>query len=134
MRRVTLTLSLTVSVLALAACNQAKNAAASAENAASNAATAVADAAGGAKMLKADASDQDKIDSAVSAAPKAVGDGATVIEMTADGKMRELRKGANNFTCMPDALDTPGPDPMCFDANAADWVNAWAGKKPPTNG
>jgi hypothetical protein len=35
---------------------------------------------------------------------------------------------------MPDAPDTPGPDPMCFDANAMEWVMAWAGHKaPPTD-
>src|SRR5436190_2104451 len=97
MRRVTVLLAATAALFALTACNQAKNAAASAENTAAAATAKVADAAadvtGGAKMLKADATDQDKIDSAMAAAPKAVGDGATVMEMTADGKMKELRKG-----------------------------------------
>ena len=51
--------------------------------------------------------------------------GATVMAMNADGSMKELRKGANNFTCIPDDPTTPGPDPMCFDANAGDWVQAW---------
>ena len=32
--------------------------------------------------------------------------------------MRTLRKGSNGFTCMPDNPVTPGPDPMCMDANA----------------
>src|SRR5919112_1163859 len=34
-------------------------------------------------------------------------------------------------TCMTDAPDPPGPDPMCFDQNAANWVQAWVGHKPP---
>ena len=138
MRRVTVTLGLAASILALTACNQAKNAAASAENATAAATAKVADAAadvtGGAKMLKADASDQEKIDSAMSAAPKSIGEGATIMDMSADGKMKELRKGTNNFTCMADSPATPGPDPMCFDANAAEWVNAWVGKKTPADG
>jgi hypothetical protein len=134
MRRVTLTLGLAVSVLALGACNQAKNAAVATENAAADAGAKVADAAGEPRLLKADATDQEKIDSAMSAAPKAIGEGAAIVEMGADGKMRELRKGSNNFTCMADSPTTPGPDPMCFDGNAAEWVMAWAGKKTPTDG
>ena len=39
--------------------------------------------------------------------------------------MKTLRKGSNGWTCMPDAPATPGPDPMCFDANAGKWVDAW---------
>src|SRR5689334_15368627 len=112
MRRVTVTLGLAASILALAACNQAKNAAASAENAtaagAAKVADAAADVAGGAKMLKADATDQERIESAMSAAPKAVAEGATIMMMNADGSMKELRKGGNNFTCIPDDVTTPG--------------------------
>lgn len=76
----------------------------------------------------------DPIASAGSAAPAAVSKAATIITMSADGKMNTLRKGTNGFTCMPDDPHTPGPDPMCFDANAMDWVMAWAGHKaPPTD-
>ena len=35
---------------------------------------------------------------------------------------------------MPDAPATPGPDPMCFDANAGKWVDAWVHHKPPPEG
>ena len=76
----------------------------------------------------------DPVASAESAAPAAVSKAAAVIQMNADGSMKEVRKGTNGFTCIPDAPDTPGPDPMCFDANAMDWVMAWAGHKaPPTD-
>jgi hypothetical protein len=35
---------------------------------------------------------------------------------------------------MPDNPVTPGPDPMCYDANAGKWADAWIGKKtPPEN-
>lgn len=76
----------------------------------------------------------DPIASAESAAPAEVAKAAAVITMDAQGKVTELRKGTNGFTCMPDAPDTPGPDPMCFDANAMQWVMAWAAHKaPPTD-
>jgi hypothetical protein len=76
----------------------------------------------------------DPIASAESAAPAAVSKAATIVTMGADGAMKTLRQGSNGFTCMPDAPDTPGPDPMCFDANAMEWVMAWAGHKaPPTD-
>jgi hypothetical protein len=45
--------------------------------------------------------------------------------------MKQLRAGKNGWTCMPDAPDTPGPDPMCFDANAGKWADAWIHHKPP---
>lgn len=50
----------------------------------------------------------------------------------ANGKMRILRKGNNGFTCMPDNLTTPGPDPMCMDKAALEWAEAWMGHKPST--
>ena len=78
--------------------------------------------------------DDQMIKSAMSAAPAAVAKGATVIAMTADGKIRTVRKGTNNFTCMPDNPDTPGPDPMCADANAMEWVQAYIDKKEPPKG
>ena len=73
------------------------------------------------------------IASAMSAAPAAIAKQASVVTMGADGAMKTLRKGTNGFTCMPDNPGTPGPDPMCMDANAMDWVMAWAGHKPPAN-
>lgn len=71
------------------------------------------------------------IASAESAAPSAVAKNATIVTMGSDGTMKILRNGTNAFSCMPDNPATPGPDPMCFDKNAADWVMAWATKKPP---
>jgi hypothetical protein len=76
----------------------------------------------------------DPVASAESAAPAAVSKSASIVTMGADGTMTELRKGTNGFTCMADNPTTPGPDPMCFDGNAMDWVMAWAGHKaPPTD-
>src|SRR4051812_19102996 len=73
----------------------------------------------------------DPIASAQSAAPAAVSSNATIVSFDAKGAMTTLRKGSNGWTCMPDAPDTPGTDPMCFDANAGKWVAAWVAHKPP---
>jgi hypothetical protein len=78
--------------------------------------------------------DAEMINSAMSAAPAAVGKQATIVAMEAGGKMRTLRKGTNGFTCMPDNPATPGPDPMCMDANAMEWVHAWVAHKAPPPG
>ena len=76
----------------------------------------------------------DPVASAESAAPAAIAHDASVVTAGADGKMTTIRQGKNGWTCMPDAPDTPGPDPMCFDANAAKWVDAWVHHKTPPSG
>lgn len=83
---------------------------------------------------KAAMSDQQMIASAMKAAPKKVGAGATIIAMGADGKMRTLREGSNGFTCMPDNPATPGPDPMCMDKAALEWAGAWINHQTPPAG
>lgn len=80
------------------------------------------------------AADKKAIASAMTAAPKKVAAAATIVAVGADGKIRTLRKGNNGFTCMPDNLTTPGPDPMCMDQAALEWAEAWMGHKPPTVG
>lgn len=76
----------------------------------------------------------DPIASAESAAPKAIGSAASVVTVDDKGAMKELRKGTNGWTCMPDSPATPGPDPMCMDKNATEWAMAWmAHKAPPTD-
>lgn len=79
-------------------------------------------------------SDAQLIASAMRAAPATVAKSATIVAMEAGGGMRTLRKGTNGFTCMPDNPTTPGPDPMCMDANAMQWANAWMGHKDPPAG
>ena len=73
--------------------------------------------------------DEDIIKSAMSAAPEAIAKGATIIDVGADGKITVVRKGTNQFTCMADNPNTPGPDPMCADQYAMEWVEAWLNKK-----
>jgi|tagenome__1003787_1003787.scaffolds.fasta_scaffold20820650_2 hypothetical protein len=82
----------------------------------------------------ATASAGDPIASAESAAPAAIAHDASIMTVDAKGTPTTLRKGTNGWTCMPDAPDTPGPDPMCFDANAGKWVAAWVAHKPPPEG
>ena len=74
------------------------------------------------------------ITSAMSAAPPAVSAKATIYTAAADGTMKELRKGTNGFWCLPDDPQTPGPDPMCGDANAMDFMMAMLAHKPPPAG
>ncbi len=75
--------------------------------------------------------DQDLIASAMSAAPKSVAEGATIVVMDANNNARTLRQGTNGWTCMPDSPASPGQDPMCLDQNAMEWAGAWIGKRPP---
>lgn len=75
--------------------------------------------------------DSSAVASAMAAAPMAVAKNATIMTMGADGKMQMVRKGSNAFTCIPDDPQTPGPDPMCADANAMAWIQAMFAKKPP---
>src|SRR6185312_16865317 len=79
-------------------------------------------------------SDQDLIKSAMAAAPAKVAKDATVVAMDASGKMRTVRKGSNGFTCMSDNPETPGPDPMCMDKNAMEWIHAYVSHSAPPTG
>src|SRR5262249_50840878 len=38
------------------------------------------------------------------------------------------------FTCMPDNPNSPGPDPVCMDANAVAWLEAYVAHKMPPAG
>ena len=77
---------------------------------------------------------KDPVQSAMAAAPQSIAGDATVIQASADGSMKTLREGKNGWTCMPDNPATPGHDPMCMDANALKWAQAWmAHKDPPAN-
>lgn len=80
------------------------------------------------------ADDATAIKSAESAAPAAVAAGAAIYATDADGTMKTLREGTNGFWCMPDNPTTPGPDPMCGDANSMEWAMAWMGKTDPPKG
>ena len=74
-----------------------------------------------------------KIQNAMSAGPAAIAKDPTIMDWSSSpgGRMVELRKGTNGWTCLPDMPDTPGNDPMCMDKNAMQWAEAWMGKKDP---
>jgi hypothetical protein len=79
-------------------------------------------------------SDEELIKLALSAAPEAVAKDATVVAMDHDGKMRTLRQGTGQWTCMPGHADPANPDPMCGDQNAMEWGMAWMNhQEPPAN-
>lgn len=80
------------------------------------------------------ADEAEAIKSAKSAAPAAVAGGAAIYGFDDKGAMVTLREGTNGFWCMPDNPASPGPDPMCGDANAMEWAMAWIGKKDPPKG
>jgi hypothetical protein len=82
----------------------------------------------------ASAADQAVIATAMSAAPKAVAEKATVVAPDGKGGMRTLRQGTGEFTCMPDNPDSPGKDPMCVDKNGMEWAQAWMGHTDPPAG
>lgn len=76
----------------------------------------------------------DPVASAESAGPASIAKNASVVTVDANGALKTLRNGSNGWTCMPDSPATPGPDPMCMDANAMKWAAAWMGHKtPPEN-
>jgi hypothetical protein len=69
----------------------------------------------------------------MSAAPKAVAQEATIMDIDAQGHMK-VREGRGSFTCMPDNPATPGNDPMCLDKADMEWAKAWMSKTPPPAG
>lgn len=78
--------------------------------------------------------DADVIKSAESAAPAALAAGATVYGFDEAGMMMTVREGTNGWWCMADNPTSPGPDPMCGDANALEWAGAWMNKTEPPTG
>ncbi len=75
--------------------------------------------------------DAQKIGSAMSAAPAAIGKGATIMDWPADpkAKPRQLRGGTNGWICYP---NSPDEGAMCLDKQWQEWADAWMNKKAPT--
>lgn len=89
-------------------------------------------ASGGSAAKSTAAAPANPVESAMSAAPASISAAAAIVAPQADGTMKTLRAGTNGWTCMPDIAGTPGPDPMCLDANALKWAEAlMSGKTPP---
>jgi len=111
-------------VLALSACMKPATGGNASDNSAATAST----------NDTASASSSDPVSSAESAAPASIAHNASIITIDPKGTVTTVRKGTNGWTCMPDAPETPGPDPQCMDANAAQWGDAWFQHKPPPAG
>ena len=79
-----------------------------------------------AKPQKKEMSDAEYIKQALSAAPKAVAEGANVVRLLNDGSMKTIREGGNGFTCM-----VMGTDRMCNDGNSMEFIHALVKKEPP---
>jgi hypothetical protein len=71
--------------------------------------------------------DAAKIARAMSAAPPSISKNATIMEMTSDGKMKQLRDGTNGWMCLVEADGTP----MCLDKEWQAWADGWMNKKEP---
>jgi hypothetical protein len=78
--------------------------------------------------------DEEMIANALSAAPETVARNATVIAFDEKGNVRTLRRGSNNFTCIPDDPTNPANDPQCLDENGLEWAKAWVAKTEPPKG
>ena len=71
---------------------------------------------------------------ALSAAPPNIAKDAAVMIPGPDGKLMEVKKGTNGFTCIPDLDGMPEPDPICTDPAAWQFLNDVINKAPkPTN-
>jgi hypothetical protein len=81
--------------------------------------------------VKPPTTEPDMIKSAMSAAPLAIAQAATIVTMDDKMNMKTLRAGTNGWTCLPDMPATPGADPMCLDKNGVEWVHAWMARKNP---
>ena len=71
--------------------------------------------------LAQEATDEERIQNALSGGPAVISDGARVMDWPTRAnpegpgvELIELRAGDNGWTCIPDLLDTPGNDPMCL--------------------
>lgn len=68
------------------------------------------------------------IASAESAGPASLSKHATI----KDWNMKVLRKGTNEWTCLPDNPNTPGTDPWCVNDPWLNFLEALTNKKDPT--
>ena len=79
-------------------------------------------------------SDEQLIKLAQSGAPSEISKEAGVQVIGEDGKLKELKKGTNGFTCLPFVDNKKDPDPMCMDPAATQWASDFIGGAPkPTN-
>lgn len=77
--------------------------------------------------------DAEKIADALRAGPKFITNGATVLDWPSspDGEYRILRKGTNEWACLPGVPGYTHDEPGCFDPAFMQWIkDSLAGKDP----
>ena len=77
-----------------------------------------------AQATRAQAKRKSQIAWALSAAPPSIAAGAAVVTMSDDGKLQEVRKGRNGWTCIVHDPGTPMGHPLCLDKNGLEWMAA----------
>jgi len=93
----------------------------------------------GASLAQADSSshhpmtDQEKIADALRAGPQFITSNATILDWPTmpGGEYRVLRKGTNEWTCLPGVPGYSHDEPGCFDVTFMQWIkDSLAGKEP----
>ena len=77
--------------------------------------------------------DQEKIADALRAGPRFITDNATILDWpsTPGEEYRVIRKGTNEWTCLPGVPGYPHDEPGCFDATFMQWMkDSLAGREP----
>lgn len=74
----------------------------------------------------ADVSAEDLMQRLEGVAPPAVLENATLLHIIDEGEAQPVREGSNGWTCM-----YPGTDPMCADAGAVKWAQAYMSQEEP---
>lgn len=75
-------------------------------------------------------SDEELIRVAESAAAPHISGDATIMAPGPDGKLRTLREGANEFTCIADLSAQETPDPVCTDRAGTEWFMSFFNNEP----
>jgi hypothetical protein len=79
-------------------------------------------------------SEQEQTALALSGAPAHIAKQAGVMIYGPDGRLTEIKKSTNGFTCIPTVMNLPEPDPMCMDAAVQQWMTDLTNGAPkPTN-
>ena len=79
-------------------------------------------------------SEKEQRELALLAAPAHIAKEAGIMVFGADGKLTEIKKSTNGFTCIPSVMQLSTPDPMCMDEATHQWMNDMMSHAPkPTN-
>jgi hypothetical protein len=66
--------------------------------------------------------EKDQTALALRAAPARISKDAGVMIYGQDGKLMEVKKSTNGFTCIPTVTNLPIPDPVCMDQASTQWM------------